>query len=186
MRPNWIKVALLLAVFWAVVGGAMFIVRKNRQTPQRIAEFVAANALEGKSDAERSAIITGVADRVNRLEGEQRQELNRQRIMLPFWNSMNDAEKGRYLDLVLPKGFKQMIENFNKMEPSKRKRMVQKAVDELRSGDGDRGGREVSDAQMRKIVEQGLKSFYSDATIDAKMDAMPFLEALGETVKWSR
>ncbi|MEO6787853.1 MAG: hypothetical protein ABI318_17150, partial [Chthoniobacteraceae bacterium] len=72
-----------------------------------------------------------------------------------------------------------------KMEPGKRKRMVQKAVDDLRSREGERPDRALDDPQIRKIVDQGLKSFYSDATIDAKMDALPFLEALEQTVKWS-
>jgi hypothetical protein len=45
--------------------------------------------------------------------------------------------------------------------------------------------RALDDPQIRKIVDQGLKAFYSDATIDAKMDALPFLEALEQTVKWS-
>ena len=52
-------------------------------------------------------------------------------------------------------------------------------------GDFDRR-RDMDDAHLRKIVDQGLKAFYSDATIEAKMDALPFLEELERTVKWGR
>ena len=185
MRPNWIKIAVLLALVWGVVGGAIWVVRRNRPTPERIAEFVGANSLEGKAPADRAKLIEEVAKKVNRLEYEQRREMDKQRRLDIFWKAMNGEERSRYLDLVLPSGFKQMMENFNKMEPGKRKKVVQKAVDDLREHGGDRERRDVNDPAFKKIIEQGLKSFYSDATIDAKMDALPFLEALEQTVKWS-
>ena len=186
MRPNWIKISVLLVLVWGVIGGAIWMVRKNRPTPERIAKFVGANSLEGKPPADRTKLIEEVAKKVNRLEYEQRREMDKQRKLEVFWKAMNGEERSRYLDLVLPSGFKQMMENFNKMEPGKRKRMVQKAVDDLREHGGDREKRDVNDPQFRKIIDQGLKSFYSDATLDAKMDALPFLEALEQTVTWSR
>ena len=185
MRPNWNKVTVVLAVLWAVVYSAASLVRRSRPTPESIAAFVGTNSLDGKAPAERTKLIQTVAAKVNGLDYEQRHEMNRQRKIEAFWLAMSAEEKSRYLDLVLPTGFKQMMENFNKMEPGKRKRMVQKAVDDLHSRDGERPERALDDPQVRKIVDQGLKSFYSDATIDAKMDALPFLEALEQTVKWS-
>ena len=186
MRPHWSKISLLLALVWGVIGGAIWIVRKNRATPERIAEFVGANTLEGKAPADRAKLIEEVAKRVNSLEYEQRREMDKQRKLEKFWLALTAEEKGRYLDRVLPSGFKQMMESFNKMEPGKRRKMVQKAVDDLREHGGDRERRDANDSAFRKIIDQGLKSFYSDATIDAKMDALPFLEALEQTVKWSR
>ena len=185
MRPNWIKVVALLAVLWLLVAGITSVVRRSRPTPESIAAFVGESTLDGKAPAERAKLIEAVASKVNRLEYEQRRELDKQRKLDKFWTSLSAGEKSRYLDLVLPSGFKQMMENFNKMEPGKWKRMVQKAVDDLRTREADRPERALDDPQIRKIVDQGLKSFYSDATIDAKMDALPFLEALEQTVKWS-
>jgi hypothetical protein len=185
MRPNWIKVILLVAALWAGVYAITSIVHRCRPTPESIAAFADANTLDGKTAAERAKLIGKIAAKVNGLEYEQRRELDRQHRMGPFWNAMTAEEKDRYLGLVLPTGFKQMMENFNKMDPAKRKRMVQKAVDDLHSHEGDHPARAMDDPQMRKIVDEGMKSFYSDATIDAKMDALPFIEALEQTVKWS-
>ncbi len=185
MRPNWIKVVVVLAVLWAAVAGLSAVIRRSRPTPESIATFVGGTTLDGKSAAARAKLIGEVASKVNRLEYEQRRELDKQRKLDKFWTAMTAEEKSWYLDQVLPTGFRQMMENFNKMEPGKRKRMVQKAVDDLRTRDGERPERALDDPQIRKIVDQGLKSFYSDATIDAKMDALPFLEALEQTVKWS-
>src|SRR2546428_240980 len=102
MRPNWIKVAVVLAVLWAVVGATTAVVRRNRPTPESIATFVGANSLEGKAPAERAKLIEAVASKVNRLEFEQRRELDRQRKLQVFWLALNAEEKSRYLDLVLP------------------------------------------------------------------------------------
>lgn len=186
MRPSWIKVVVVLAVVWLVVWGGSELARRSRPTPEGIVSFVQANPLEGRPPSERTQLIDRVASQVNGLEYEQRRELNQQRKLEPFWNSLTTEERNHYLNQVLPTGFKQMMENFNRMEPGKRKRMVQKAVEELRSQDGERPPRDVDEAQMRKIVDQGLKAFYSDATIEAKMDALPFLEELERTVKWGR
>jgi len=186
MRPNWIKVVAVLASLWLVVWAATTIIRGRLPTPDRIVAFAAANPLEGKADAERAKIIEAIASQVNRLDYDGRQRMNNQRRLEGFWTAMTDGEKGRYLDRVLPTGFKQMMENLNKMEPAKRKRMIQKAVDNLSSGDPEGGGRNLNDPQLRKIIDQGMKSFYSEATIEAKMDALPFIEALEQTVKWAR
>ena len=185
MRPNWIKVILFVAALWAAVYAATSAVRRSRPTPESIAEFVEANTLDGKAPADRAKLIETVASKVNRLEYDQRRELDKQRRMGPFWAAMSSEEKDHYLTLVLPTGFKQMMENFNKMEPAKRKRMVQKAVENLHAHEDDQPERKLNDPQLRKIVDEGMKSFYSDATIDAKMDALPFIEALEQTVKWS-
>lgn len=185
MRPNWFKIVAILAGLWLVIGGIVFIVRKSKPTAESIVAFASANTLDGRQPGDRAKVIESVASQVNRLGFEQRQKMNQQRKLEAFWKSLNADEQGRYLELVLPTGFKQMMENFNKMPTAKRKRLVQKAADELRAGNGEGPPRDVDEAQLRKIVDQGLKSFYSDATIDAKMDALPFLEALEQTVKWS-
>ena len=185
MRPNWIKIVAILAGLWLAIGGIVFIVRKNKPTAESVVAFASANSLDGKQPAERAKVIEKIAAQVNHLDYDQRQKLNQQRKLEAFWNALNEAEKKRYVDLVLPTGFSQMFENFNKMPTAKRKRMAQKAADELRAGNGEGPFRDMDDALVRKIVDQGLKSFYSDATIDAKMDALPFLEALEQTVKWS-
>src|SRR4029077_14701529 len=118
---------------------------------------------EGRPSQERTKIIEAVASQVNRIEFEERREMDRQRELEPFWAALTPEERMHYLELVLPKGFKQMMENFNKMEPAQRKKLVQRAVEELRLHRDERPPRDVTEAQMKKIVDQGLKTFYSDA-----------------------
>ena len=186
MRPTWPKIIVALVVLWSVVGGALWWAKAHRPTPERIVQFVEQNSIADKSPAERGKFIETVAAQVNRLEFEQRQEMNHQKRLESFWKGMSKDEKARYLELVLPTGFKQMMENFNKMDPLKRRRLVEKAVKDMRQHSGDGPPTDADPEQIRKIVDEGLKSFYSDATIEAKMDALPFLDELERTVKWSR
>ncbi len=186
MRPTWPKIIAALAVLWSVFGGALWWAKAHRQTPERIVEFVGKNPLADKPPAERSKFIETVAARVNGLEFEQRQEMNQQKRLDSFWKGMSKTEQAHYLELVLPTGFKQMMENFNKMDPLKRRHLVEKAVKDMRQHAGDGPPADADPEQVRKIVDEGLKSFYSDATIEAKMDALPFLDELERTVKWSR
>ena len=75
---------------------------------------------------------------------------------------------------------------FIKLEPAKRKREIEKAIKNLREHADDEMPEDFDPALAEKFVNEGLKAFYSDATIEAKMDAMPFLEELEKSIKWRR
>ena len=38
---------------------------------------------------------------------------------------------------------------------------------------------------MQKMVEQGLRSYYSDATADVKMDLAPLIEQMQKNLQWN-
>ena len=79
-----------------------------------------------------------------------------------------------------------MIENFNLMEPARRKREVEKAIKNLREHAEDDMPEDFDPAVAEKFVNEGLKAFYSDATIEAKMDAVPLLEEMEKSLRWRR
>ena len=186
MRPSWTKIAIILAVVWSVLGAAIWVVQRNKPTPARIVEFVNENPIEGKSGEDRSRVIEGVASKVNKLTFEQRQDLGNNRRLDAFFKALTTAEKLHYLDLVLSKGFTQLNEALNSMDPIKRRREIDKAVKQLRENADQTIFAELDPEVLRKIVDQGLKAFYNDATIETKMDALPFLEALEHQVRWNR
>ena len=189
MRPNWIKIIIGLAAFWVVIGGAMWWLKSRRPTAEQIEAFLTSNPLEGKSEAARLKIIDDIAAQVNSLDAEQRRMARpgkRNEKLELFWKQLTAAERAHYFSLVVPKGMKQMIENFNKLDPVKRKREVEKAIKNLREHADDEMPEDFDPAVAEKFVNEGLKAFYSDATIDAKMDAMPFLEELEKSIKWRR
>jgi hypothetical protein len=186
MRPSWIKIIVSLVALWLVVAGVMWVFNARKLTAEKVAAFVEAQPLEGKSEADRKRFIEQVAEKVNALDATERKHSRATRVLDDFWKSLTAAERVHYLNLVLPKGMKVMIEAFNKMDSEKRKREVAKAIANLqRDGEGETG-EDVDPALTKRIIEEGLQAFYSEASIEAKMDAMPFLEALEKNFKWKQ
>ena len=134
-------------------------------------------------------IIEDVASQINSLDAEQRRMARpgkRNEKVEQFWKQLTAAERAHYFALVVPKGMKQMIERFNLLEPERRKREVEKAIKNLREHAEDEMPEDFDPVVAEKFVNEGLKAFYSDATIEAKMDAMPLLEELEKSIKWRR
>ena len=186
MRPAWTKIILALVGLWLVIGGLLWWLNGRKPTAEKVVEYVEAHPLDGKSEAERKAIIERVAAQVNQLGMEERHQARPHRSLEAFWKNLTAAEKGHYFELVVPKGLQLAIENFNKMEPERRKREIEKAVKRMRE-ESDGGVPEDVDPQLaKKFVDEGLRTFYSEGTIEAKMDALPLLEELEKSFKWKR
>ena len=181
-RSVWIKAALLLAVVWAVVGGTMWFARNQKVTPEKLMAYVESHPVEGKSPADRSRTMEGVAKQLNRLTYEERREVRLSRRLDKFFRTLNPDEQSRFLDLTLPEGFRQMMEALNKMTPEKRKVFVDKTLQELRKQEGEMPeearDRFENDGNAQKIIDQGLKSFYSEASAETKMDLAPIIEQM--------
>jgi hypothetical protein len=186
MRPAWTKIIVALAALWLAVGGVLWFLQTRKPTAEKVAKFVDAHPLDGKSEAERKAIIEEIAAEVNRLPPEERNQARPHRSLDSFWKSLTAAERGHYFELVVPRGLQLAIENFNKMPPDRRKREIDKAVKRLRENAQEDLPEDVDPALARRFVDEGLRTFYSEGTIDAKMDALPLLEELEKSFKWQR
>src|SRR5438045_1859267 len=170
MRSIWVRASIILAAIWLVAGGAIWWARQAQPTPESLLRYVEAHPVDGQSSQERQKRIDEVADQLNRLDYEQRRELRLGRRLDRFFKGLNADEQSRFLDRTLPAGFKQMMDALNKMEPEKRKRFVDKALDQMKKdAERDSGDLDKLDANAQKIIGQGLKSFYSDASAETKM-----------------
>ena len=103
-----------------------------------------------------------------------------------FFRNLRPEEQARFLDLTLPTGFKQMMDALNKMTPEKRQQFVDKALADMKKREGDRPPDAELDGNARKIIDQGFKSFYSDASADVKMDVAPLIEQLQKNLQGGR
>ncbi|MHA3775354.1 hypothetical protein ACXR0O_27845 [Verrucomicrobiota bacterium sgz303538] len=129
--------------------------------------------------------MKSVADQLNGLTYEQRREVRMGKQLDKFFRTLSPEEQSRFLDLTLPTGFKQMMEAFNKMDAEKRKRFVDRALEDMRK-DGGNDGRDPDDPHVQKMVQEGLRSFYSDASADVKMDFAPLIEQMQKNLQWGR
>lgn len=186
MRPTYPIILTVLTGLSLTVGGVTLLVEANKPTAKKIAAFSLTHSLENSTPEKRREIVEAIAAKVNKLEERERYELREKRQLEPFWLAMSDEERSHYLELILPTDFKRMIENFNTMHPLKRRQMVEKAVTELRTRGSEKMPAELTPAQRRKVVNEGLRAYFSEATIEAKMDALPFIEELEKSIQWNR
>lgn len=187
MRPLWIKTAAGLAAVWLVAGGAIFWARSHKVTPESLTQHIETLQLEGKTADTRGEEIDDVADQLNRLTYQERREVRMSRKIDRFFKTLTPAEQERFLDRTLPTGFKQMMEALNKMERQKRQQFVNRTLKEMREREGEEPERDPQDeAAARKIIDQGFKSFYSEASAETKLDVAPLIEEMQKNLQGFR
>lgn len=188
MRLPWIKLVGLLLVIWAVVGGVIYFARGAKPTPESIMAYLEKHPVESRSPSERGQVMEKVATQLNQLAYEERREMRMSKKLDGFFRSLSPEEQARFLDLTLPAGFKQMMEALNKMTPEKRKVFVTKALEDMKKHEGDipPEDRKEIDANGQKIMDQGFRSFYSDASAEVKMDVAPLIEQFQKNLQGGR
>lgn len=179
----------IVAVIWIGVGALVWGVRANRPTPEKITAYLAGHSLTDTPPSHRAGVINHVADSLNRLDFESRQKLQRTGAMRQFFESMTDAERSDFLDRTLPEGFRQVMLALNKMTPEKRREIVERALANIKKGrgPGDDGTEErppADEAMVRKIVAQGMTSFYEEANTSVKLDFAPVIEQIQQSLQW--
>jgi len=132
MRLPWIKLVIILAGIWAVVGGVIYWARSAKPTPEGVVRYLESHPISGASEAERRRMMEKIADQLNQLNYEQRREVRMSRKLDAFFRALPPDDQTRFLDLTLPTGFKQMMDALNKMTPEKRKEFVAKALEDMK------------------------------------------------------
>ena len=189
MRSIWIKAVLLLAVVWLIAGGAIWWAQSRKPTPERLVVYVESHPIEGKSARDRAEVIEKTAKQLNGLSYDERREIRFSRKLDGFFRSLSPDEQSRFLDLTLPEGFKQMMEALNKMEAKDRKVFVERTLAQMRRDEDipeEARERFRDDPNTQKIIDQGLKSFYSEASAETKMDVAPILEQMQRNLQQLR
>jgi hypothetical protein len=189
-RQVWRWGAVALASVWVLAGLGIWIARAQRMTAGQALAYLEAHRLKGLPDANRAKVIDGMAERVNQLSFEERQKFRYTGRLREWFEEMTPEEQVRYIDLTLPKGLKQMMEAFNDMPAAKRKQIVSRAVADLgRVHDGASlpdASRTLSDASLKRMVDEGMKSFIRDASADTKLDLQPLVEQMQNIMQMAR
>jgi hypothetical protein len=178
MRLPWIKFVVALVAVWVVAGGIIFWARSVKPTPEKVMQYLEAHPVSGASPQQEANVVEKVAAQLNQLTYEQRREVRMSKKLDAFFKSLTPDDRSRFLDLTLPTGFKQMMDSLNKMTHEKRQEFVDRALADMKKHQDDEIPPEQRqfDANAEKIVNQGFKSFYSDASAETKMDMAPLIE----------
>jgi hypothetical protein len=127
-----------------------------------------------------------LAEQLNQLDYDQRREVRMGRRLEVFFKSLTPAEQSEFIDLTFPAGFRQMMDAFNKMPPQRRKAFVDRTLREMQTRGEQGGDLPADDPNRKKIVEQGLQAFYSEATAETKMDLAPLMEEMQHSLQGMR
>lgn len=174
---RWVKALVVLLVVWGIAAGVILYSRAARPTAESLVAYMEKNPLEGLAGPKRAAVIAKVADQLNRLGFEQRQELRKVRTERTFFEQMTSDERRDFLEQTLPEGFRQLMLALNKMSPEERKKIVTRALDDIERDSPEIAGR-IDNTDAQKVISEGLGSFYEEASADVKMDFAPVIERL--------
>jgi len=180
---------LLIALLWAVALAGMRWADEQRVTAEKLAAFIESTDLASLSGEQRRGFIDDLADRVNRLPFEQRRDLRLDRTLERTFFAMTEAERDRYLDLTLPRGLSQMMEALNNMTTDQRREIVDRALEDLRRAERDRGrtGEDrLGEQAARRIINEGMASYFSDASAETKIDLQPVIEQIQAVMQQRR
>lgn len=188
MRLPWIKIAAALLVIWALAGGIGYWAHSARPTPETVIRYIDGHPVAGLSAGDRRSIADKLAKQLNQLTYQQRREGEVNKRVNVFFRGLPADEQNRFLDLTLPAGYKQMMDSLNKMTREKRKQFVEKTLADMKKheDEGDPDGQRQLDANGQKVIDEGFKSFYSDASAETKMDLAPLIEQLQRNLQGIR
>jgi len=188
MRSPTTKAILLIVSVWLIAGGIRWWANSIKSTPETVVAYVDKHPMADLPKEDRVKVLEKTAKQINSLDYDQRQGLRLKGKLDAYFKSLNPDEQALFLDLTLPEGFKQMMDALNKMDRDKRQKFVDRALRELRENqpanvsDEDRKKFE-DDKNAQKIVDQGLKSFYSEASAETKMDLAPLIEEMQRNIQ---
>jgi hypothetical protein len=166
-----------MAAIWIVAGMVIFFLRAARPTPDSVARFIESEPLANVATNKRLEVIDQVANQINRLDFEQRQELRKTLGDRRFFESLTEDEQIYFLERTLPEGFRQLMLALNKMTPGRREKIVKRAMEDLER-DSPEVAERIGDERARKFLSEGLESFYEDASAEVKLDFAPVIERL--------
>ena len=197
-RPVFIALALLVAA-WVVASAGYRIAKNSKMTADKLRAYAQSVDLSRLSGDARAKAIRELADKLNRLSPEERRRARMERVWQQWFDAMTEEEKGTFIELTMPTGFRQMLASFEELPQEKRRRAIDDATKRLREtqekvkDDGEAPTNAPTNAPpamskelQEKIAKIGLKSFYSESSAQTKAEIAPLLEELQRTMESGR
>jgi hypothetical protein len=191
-KPLLIAV-IAVAVVWILACAGYMVADHFKVTPEKVSDYLRLHRLQTLSGAEREKALRELARQLNSLSAEDRRKARLDREWDSWFQNMTEAEKSRFIEDTMPSGFKQMLNAFEQLPEDKRRKAVDDALKNMRKtresadADSDNPGvknagpnrmGELSPELQKKVVQIGLKSFYSDSSAQTKAELAPVMEEI--------
>jgi hypothetical protein len=192
-RPLVLALAAVVGI-WLLAWGGFTLARNSKMTAEKVKAYLHSTDLSRLSAAERARILRELALRLNALSADERRMARMDAEWQRLLGQMTEEEKAAFLEATLPAGIKQMLTSFEQLPEEKRKKTVEDALKRLEearasmpeSGPGSGGPAPVSEEVRRKLTTLGLKTFYSQSSVQTKAELAPVLEEMQRIMESGR
>ena len=194
-RPICIAVAVIL-VAWIVAIAGYTIAKNSKMTTDKVRAYAQSVDLGKLSADARAKAIRDLAGKLNKLSPEERRKARLERSGQRWLEQMTEEEKGTFIELTMPTGFKQMLSSFETMPEERRRRAIGDALKRLKEDQEKTRETEgpqsetttnappvLSKELQEKITKIGLKTYYSESSAQTKAEMAPLLEELQRTME---
>ena len=199
-NPRRRAVILATAVIvgiWIFAVAVYYIAQNFKVTADKVRAYAESVGLNQLSASDRASALKKLADELNALSLEERQQLRLGRVTDKWFAEMTEAEKGSFIEATMPTGIRQMLAAFEQQPEDRRRKMIDDALKRLRDqnasaagGNQPNGGAtnrppisQELEARMRTV---GLKSFYSESSAETKAELAPLLEEMQRAMESGR
>ena len=197
-RPIFIAVAVIV-VAWIVAIAGYTIAKNSKMTADKVRVYAQSVDLGKLSADARAKAIRDLAAKLNKLSPEERRKARLERSGQRWFEQMTEEEKGTFIELTMPTGFKQMLSSFEELPEERRRRAIGDALKRLReeqekTREADGAPAEtttnappvLSKDLQEKITKIGLKTYYSESSAQTKAEMAPLLEELQRIMESGR
>ncbi len=193
-----VTAVLCVAAAWGLAWAGFRWARGTRMTADKVRAYVEATDFSSLRGEARAAALRELARRLNALPLEERRRFRMSRDWERWFQAMTEAEKGEFLEATLPTGFQQMLASFEQMPEQNRRVAVRDALKRLREAREELGeesetsdeeaeaGPVLSEEMQQKIIQMGLKSYYSESSAQTKAELAPVLEEIQRMMESGR
>lgn len=189
--------AAAIVGIWILAAAGFWISDSFKVTPARVRAYVESVDLSKLSASARAKALRNLAEKINALSLEERQQMRLDRSAYRWFTEMTEEEKGTFIEATMPTGFKQMISAFEEMPEERRRRVIGEALKGLRQAQGQAPGGQgpmgqgtnappISEELQARVRTIGLKSFYSQSSAQTKAELAPVLEELQRAMESGR
>lgn len=189
-RPILYASAGVLLV-WLLAWGGYYISSHSRVTAEKVAAYLHSVDLSRLSGDARAKALRDLARKMNALQVEERRRARLDEEWARWFQEMTEEEKAAFIEATMPSGFKQMLASFEQLPEDKRKKAISDSMKEMKKLREAMESQEPGLAQTRtnrqpelspelqqKVVQIGLKSFYSESSAQTKAELAPLLEEM--------
>lgn len=185
-----------LVLVWLVVFAVRSIAGSQRVTAEKLEQSIREadfedwserDSVPGGATAERrEERLREIADQVNRLDFAEREKTRDERIGEEFFRRLSRSEKELFIDLTIEKSMETFMQALDALEPAERRKFVEDGLREIEDGRTEEEmlrARELSEDLLGRITEEGMKSYFENASVDTKLDLAPLMEAMDDVMK---